>query len=862
MPLVMGDALLKWQKYGHFGKQRGGTYVALAAGVLAAGIAAKQMLPARASSVPVGAVANEAPDMLALGAPRSGGAAAAQKKAEEQAGGSKNLAVDAEFARTLFRFVKICIPGVLSKEFRMAVAVAALLVCRSYLDVWTSDNGGEVVKAIVGKNRQGFLRHAVRDLLCMMFPIALVNNLLKYSISRLKTMMRKRLSLHFHEMYLSSNTFYRISNLDKRMRNVDQLLTTDIDRFTSSMADLYSNLSKPILDILLFSYRLSKTLGMGGPILMIGYFMAMSGVLRSIQPPFGRLAADEQRLEGEYRLHHSRLIVHSEEIAFYRGGGREKMFINEAFSRVVRHLHKIFAHRLFIGIADSILIKYVATVVGYCIVSIPVFFADSISLSSLWPASWSWGPGAGIAHAAPKVKKEESASDIAGVYTRNSRLLISLAGAIGRLVLAAKEVTKLTGYCSRVADLQMVLDEVVEAERLANNSSTSPRTPAGLGARRASRRLIEPIDGSSSSSSLQPSDAEHPSDKEDEHQQMGRRAESIDDTYRSSSDDDRTPSRAASAEAAKARAKRHELRLKLAIKSKTKNVNRDLSWSEGLSSANSASTNELIMQRKVERAMVPGSLVIGGDHLVKFVDVHIVSPDRILLCRSLNMEIHRGTNVLITGPNGCGKSSTFRVLAGIWPLYYGTLIRPRSDRLFYVPQRPYLALGTLRDQIIYPLQWEQAQTKHLATDATMWRLLEEVHLLEVARRKGGLDVELDWSEVLSGGEKQRLAMARLFFHRPAFAVLDECTSAVSLDVEGFLYTRAKDLGISLITVSHRPSLWRFHEMLLKFDGQGGYEYRRIQPSDVPGLTFSVGEAETQSLSPDHSEEQIIQSAPV
>ncbi|KAJ2083194.1 ATP-binding cassette long-chain fatty acid transporter pxa1 [Coemansia sp. RSA 988] len=199
---------------------------------------------------------------------------------------------------------------------------------------------------------------------------------------------------------------------------------------------------------------------------------------------------------------------------------------------------------------------------------------------------------------------------------------------------------------------------------------------------------------------------------------------------------------------------------------------------------------------------------------IRLAQVPIVAPGGELLVQPLTWQVRRGEHWMVAGPNGVGKSAVLRVLSGLWPVVAGVVERPDPAEIAYIPQRAYLPLGSLRDQVIYP--HTHAQMLALGrTDEELLDVLHAVHLAYLPPREGGFSARKEWRDVLSGGEKQRINLARLFYHLPRFAVLDECTSAVSADVEGLIYEHAKRLGITLITISHRPALYKYHSFLLR-----------------------------------------------
>ena len=199
-------------------------------------------------------------------------------------------------------------------------------------------------------------------------------------------------------------------------------------------------------------------------------------------------------------------------------------------------------------------------------------------------------------------------------------------------------------------------------------------------------------------------------------------------------------------------------------------------------------------------------------------NLNVETPDKSkLLVENLNLSVKYGESILVVGPSGCGKTSLLRVISGLWSTDQGEIFSPERGDLLFIPQKPYMTLGSLREQLCYPLRTSRFSDDHLQA------VLKEVQLPNLIERYPDLDVKQDWQRILSQGEQQRLAFARLLLNSPRFAVLDEATSALDIETEKKLYTLLSDRELSLISVGHRPSLKNFHENILELNGQGDWK---------------------------------------
>ncbi|BGP17059.1 hypothetical protein JCM10213_000303 [Rhodosporidiobolus nylandii] len=607
--------------------------------------------------------------------------------------------VDALFFRRLSVLLRIVLPSFRSKEVSILLLHTFFLVLRTLLSLYVASLDGSIVSALVRAQPAVFAKR-IAMWMAVAVPATYTNSMLVYLQSKLAIAYRTRLTRKIQDDYLTGSTFYALGNLDDRIKNADQLIVVDVQKFSNSLAEIYSNIAKPVLDVILYNYQLSRNVGAEGLIALTVVVQASAALLKLATPPFGRYAAEQQRLEGEYRFAHTRLLEHAEEVALLRGSDTEKNLIERSYFALLKHINRTFRLRFVYSIVEEAVCKWLWGSLGLMVCAVPVFGGKLLGMAG----------GTGRVDLGRRTEG----------FVTNRRLLLSASDALGRLMSTYRDLSELSGYTARVSELMQTMEDVKEG--------------------RYEKRVV-------------------------------------------GGGDVRTKGEGGKKEGGDAKA---------------------------------------ILQGR-------GTVLHSDDEII-FEQVPIVTPNGDVLIMSLSFHVKPGNHLLVVGGNGTGKSSLFRILGGLWPVYGGTVTKPPNSDFTYIPQRPYLSIGTLRDQIIYPHTRQQMISRGV-TDADLLDMLKTLDVDSMVQAQGGWAAQKEWRDTLSGGDKQRLAMARLFYHAPKFAILDECTSAVTLDVEKRFYERATELGITLLTVSHRPSLWKYHTSILQLFGNGEYAFGPLDDAD-------------------------------
>jgi vitamin B12/bleomycin/antimicrobial peptide transport system ATP-binding/permease protein len=212
---------------------------------------------------------------------------------------------------------------------------------------------------------------------------------------------------------------------------------------------------------------------------------------------------------------------------------------------------------------------------------------------------------------------------------------------------------------------------------------------------------------------------------------------------------------------------------------------------------------------------------------LELASVTLQTPNRArTLIEDLSLKLTTGEGLLVRGPSGCGKSSLLRAIVGLWDAGTGTIIRPPLAQMLFLPQRPYMVLGTLRDQMLYPHMDAEIADDYLS------KILIQVNLPNLERQHGGFNTEQNWGQVLSLGEQQRLIFARLLINKPSYAILDEATSALDSQNEKQLYEQLRDSGMTFLSVGHRESLSDYHQSILDISTDRTWSLKTSETSPI------------------------------
>jgi ABC-type uncharacterized transport system fused permease/ATPase subunit len=719
----------------------------------------------------------------------------------------------------LKRLLSIAIPNNTCYTAQILLVQFCLLVTRTFLSInCVKASIQAITHAIGGASWKWWVRWLWSFTLWMVGGI-IVNSGLRFGESLLAIQIRSALTQHIHKNYFTGINFYKVNSQSSpssaaaaatdaspaaaaatsptattptsstnpveapsttvspitqamRVTGIENRIVRDVANFSDNVAFLYGHSFKPILEFILSLAEASTDLGFKRPIALFSCTVLINLAMRKLQPHLGRMIAAESENEGQLQQAHTRIASHVEEIAFMQGGATEEILIQDKLQALLFTKIKHNISRINKSVTDNF-IKFSSMLIGGVFCHIPYILIPDLTPSQRM-----------------------------GSFRGTEEVMLRCGGAFTEILLLGKELQEVGGHCDRILDVMDALEHCNQSSPDAAMNSAGNQDDI----------LVCTSEGCS----------------------VRRKGD-----------------------------------LAHGKTSSTQNLRRSVS---GMLIDDSL---DQIIMKKV--TVVPPedhpaytSWFVSQQEQLKADKTAIIEPfNGRLLIADLNLNIPQGKSVLITGPNGCGKTSLFRCLAGLWPIGSGYLYRP-SGGIMMVPQNPYLIYGTLRDNVTYPVLYrlEDKNTKKggdkqgfenknqffekdndttsitIHNNHVVYVSEEELDAIDdnvynamvlanggnvIKNQPEGLYTIGAWDTKLSGGERQKVGFARVFFHKPAFALLDESTSAVAPDAEAVMYRNVTNAGITVFSIAHRPALRAYHQIELIYagDGKGGYEIKDL-----------------------------------
>ena len=783
------------------------------------------------------------------------------------------------------------------REIGVGSCVILSLLARTLCDLRMIRLQTNVESNLVARRKKETIE-ALSNFALFMLPVSCINAILAYSQDELSVTLRECITKRLQNKYYKNKNFYYIlhhsrrrhgnsnnsnnnsnnsdnnnsydiDNDNKEKYNEDithpeQMIAHDVEDFAKMISNLFSGLLKPSVDVVVYTQRLWSSFGSSIPTALGTYLLAAGFIVNSIRKPLAHFVQGEQQLEAEFYSVTSRMVAYAEEIAFLDGAKKEKTVAIKALERLCDYIRSMYRFRRSVGVLDQLVSRYGATLLGWLVICRPFLDTDEESMKDM-------------DHTAVHEK-----------YNTVFRMTRNMASAVGQLVISGRDFLRLTGMGKRLLRLDRELDATdTNIEPTTNTNNNDDTTTVVF-----TNKMNDVVDDTNVLSTTDERDIQALINASASHLGLGLGVKSMSETTFDSS--------------------AHELLRLQDISLTTPNGHVLL---KGLS----------LVLREGSSVLVVGPNGSGKSSLLRTianiwrpltgriwwgVPVSTTSSDvRTDFVRSpfIHCNVSRASSTYVTNNSNSNISIDDKLESEDKATSSSTSTprwsrEPARPHVFFLSQKPFMALGNLRDQITYPRSFNVSIRARLLaleksrktrnnednnkednnsdadvddcsnpfigdTDTDSSDIVEDedidtedkitlddMDILEIEEalnqelyqllcfvkldhvlNKYGWDEVVDWEDTLSGGEKQRLCMARLYFHRPRLAVLDECTSSLD-DIQTMLFNHCRSLGITCLTVSHRKNLVQFHSKYLRFNGHGGYEYGDITKGDSFGLT--------------------------